>query len=82
MNVESERVRMDSTKRRAVFEAVRDRTIGLGLKFEDDPVFLAAVEDWIVGRADAADFRKVYLSLLAQREQSRRVEHFVKHCLR
>ncbi len=73
---------MDSSKRRAVFEAVRDRAISLGLKFEDDPVFLAAVEDWIVGRVDAVDFREVYLSLLAQREKSRRVEHFVKHCLR
>jgi hypothetical protein len=68
---------MDIDKRRAIFEAVRDRAHGLGLKFEDDPEFLGAVEGWISGKLDAAEFREIYLSILEQRERARRVEQFV-----
>lgn len=72
---------MDTEKRRAVFQTVRDKAHALGLKFEDDPVFQQSIEEWISGKINAADFREVYLTLLADREKAERIRHFVKHCL-
>ena len=73
---------MDIDKRPAIFERVRERARGLGLKFEDDPEFLKAAEGWISGKLNAAEFREIYLSILEQRERARRVENFVKDCIR
>ncbi|MBD8663142.1 hypothetical protein IFT59_07730 [Rhizobium sp. CFBP 8752] len=71
-----------SNRRREIFESVRDKAHTVGLKFEDDPTYLAAVEDWIAGKIAAAELRKHYQRLLDERDKERRVKHFIKHCLR
>lgn len=73
---------MTPNRRREIFESVRDKAHAVGLKFEDDPTYLAAVEDWIAGKIAAAELRKHYQRLLEDRKKERRVKHFIKHCLR
>ena len=72
---------MTTERRREIFEAVRNRAHALGLQFEDDPTYLKAVEEWIVGSITAASLRIHYQELLAGREKERRLAYFVKHCL-
>jgi hypothetical protein len=73
---------MTGERRREIFEAVRDKAHSCGLKFEDDPAYLAAVEEWISGAISAQELRAHYLSLLDDREKEQRLKHFIRHCLR
>ncbi len=57
--------------RRAVFEAARGKALSLGLKFEDDPEFLAAVEQWTKSAIDMRELRLRYMILLYQRQDSK-----------
>ena len=57
--------------RRAVFEAARAKALGLGLKFEDDPDFLASVEQWAKSEIDMGELRLRYMNLLYQRQDSK-----------
>lgn len=54
---------MDSDKRRSLFEAIVEKHKKLGDKFEDDPSFLASVEEWILGNIEIDDLRSRYRSL-------------------
>lgn len=57
--------------RRAVFEAARGKALSLGLKFEDDPDFLASVEQWAKSEIDIRELRLRYMNLLYQRQDSK-----------
>ena len=72
---------MTTERRREIFEAVRNKAHALGLQFEDDPTYLNAVEEWIVGSITAESLRNHYQELLMGREKERRLAYFVKHCL-
>ncbi|MFN7102081.1 MAG: hypothetical protein ACK4N1_05605 [Pseudorhizobium sp.] len=46
--------------RRAVYEKVSARLKASGTPFDDDPQFLAAVDDWINGTIDIGELRARY----------------------
>ncbi|MBB6507254.1 hypothetical protein F4695_000573 [Rhizobium soli] len=69
-------------RRKEVFEAARDKAEALGLKFEDDDTYLSAVERWVDGEISAAELRAEYQRLIEEREKERRIQRFVRHCLR
>lgn len=72
---------MTPERRREIFETVRNKAHSLGLRFEDDPTYLNAVEEWIAGSITAENLRNHYQELLEGREKEKRLSYFVKHCL-
>ncbi len=62
---------MTMEARRAVFEAARAKALSLVLKFEDDPGFLASVEQWAKSEIDMGELRLCYMNLLHQRQDSK-----------
>jgi hypothetical protein len=55
--------------RRRVYEKVSARLKASGTPFDDDPRFLAAVDDWINGTIDIGELRARYLEI--QRKRTR-----------
>jgi hypothetical protein len=72
---------MTPERRREIFETVRNKAHSLGLRFEDDPTYLNAVEEWIAGSITAENLRNHYQELLEGREKEKRLSCFLKHCL-
>lgn len=71
---------MTSEIRRAIYERVRDKRLAAGLKFEDDPQFIDAIERWIAGDINQAQLRAAYIDLLrAQtlKRRQRREQHYL-----
>lgn len=74
---------MSEKLRRAVAERVRANAVELGLNVEDDPVYMAALAQWISGEISMPEFRDQYLSLLFARAEHdllrRAFEQFKPH---
>jgi hypothetical protein len=56
--------------RRAVYEKVSARLKASGTPFDDNPLFLAAVDDWINGIIDIGELRARYLDIQRTRNWS------------
>lgn len=64
-------VRMQSERRRAIFEAVVEKYEKHGDKFEDDPGFRASVEEWIAGTIEIDELRARYRVLSELRRNTK-----------
>jgi hypothetical protein len=56
--------------RRAVYAKVSERLQASGTPFDDDPRFLAAVDDWINGIIDIGELRARYLYIQRKKKPS------------
>ncbi|WJH38400.1 hypothetical protein N7E02_07115 (plasmid) [Aliirhizobium terrae] len=65
---------MGTEKRRAIFEAVVAKHAKLGDKFEDDPGFVASVEEWIAGEIDIDELRARYRLLHQMRRNAKALQ--------
>ncbi|MFN7024800.1 MAG: hypothetical protein ACK4QP_09830 [Pseudorhizobium sp.] len=55
--------------RRAVYQKVSARLKAYGTPFDDDPRFLAAVDDWINGTIDIGELRARYHDIQRTRKR-------------
>lgn len=58
--------------RRAIYDRIRTKASNAGLKFEDDPLFLEWVEQWIAGEMETRELRSRYLRLVHEQVQERK----------
>ena len=62
---------MDSERRRAIYEKVRERVAATGVPMEEDPGFSGWVEEWIADEIDLTELKRRYGELLLERKRRR-----------
>lgn len=58
--------------RRSIAKRALDRARARGVPIDDDPAFVALLDEWINGRIDMKQMRECYLDILALKEAERR----------